>query len=436
MIRKIIGGLSAFAIMVLLLVQSVRGQESLTVKNEIETYLKEIKIESKKYQRLWAKDLYAPILLVNPNTRQAFANFADTNDALKKDGNIYSGTLPDEINIANTAIDWNGRKWTMLMLPLPADKFERINLLAHELFHVSQPALGFKLFNTDNNHLDRKDGRVYLRLELEALKKSIQTTDKTEQKKHLTNAAIFRKYRYSLYSGADATENSLELNEGIAEYTGFVISGRNKKQTVEHFEHSLNLFFNNSTFVRSFAYQTIPMYGYLLAQTKSEWNKKITVETNLTDYFIREFNLSIPPDLKKATDSILNKYNGELITAEETAREEKTKKLIALYKEKFVDQPHFEIVFEQMQVSFDPSNIMPLENMGTVYPNMRISDKWGILTVENGVLMSPNWDKVSVSEPVHTDNKNVSGYGWILELKNGYSVVKDEETGNYKLFLL
>ncbi|MDR0505984.1 MAG: hypothetical protein LBH32_04080, partial [Dysgonamonadaceae bacterium] len=168
MIRKIIGGLSAFAIMVLLLVQSVRGQESLTVKNEIETYLKEIKIESKKYRRLWAKDLYAPILLVNPNTRKVFANFADTNDALKKDGNIYSGTLPDEINIANTAIDWNGRRWAMLMLPLPADKFERINLLAHELFHVSQPALGFKLFNTDNNHLNRKDGRIYLRLELEA----------------------------------------------------------------------------------------------------------------------------------------------------------------------------------------------------------------------------------------------------------------------------
>ncbi|MFP8894102.1 hypothetical protein [Chryseobacterium sp. EZn1] len=86
-----------------------------------------------------------------------------------------------------------------------------------------------------------------------------------------------------------------------------------------------------------------------------------------------------------------------------------------------------------MNVSFDPRNIMPVEDLGTVYPNIRITDLWGILTIENGALMSPNWDKISISNPVKTENRKVSGDGWTLELKHGYTITKDEGSGNYKL---
>jgi len=58
---------------------------------------------------------------------------------------------------------------------------------------------------------------------------------------------------------------------------------------------------------------------------------------------------------------------------------------------------------------------------------------WGILTIENGALMSPNWDKISISNPVKTENRKVSGDGWTLELKDGYTITKDEGSGNYKL---
>lgn len=414
-------------------IQSSFGQKVSTFQDSITTYFNEIKVEAKKHQQIWAKDLYGPILLVNPNSRQLFANFSDTAGILKQDGKIYSGILPNEINIANTAISWNGRRWAMIMLPLPVNKQDRIDLLAHELFHVSQPSLGFQLYNTENNHLDQKDGRIYLRLELEALKKAIQTTNEFEWKTHLTNALTFRKYRYSLYPGADTTENLLELNEGLAEYTGSVISGRNKKQSTGHFVQSINAFLSNPTFVRSFAYQTIPIYGYLLVNTKKGWNREITIRTNLTDYIIKAFDISLPNDIKKTTDSVLDQYNGEIIISEEKTRDEKTKKLIAEYKSKFIEQPHFEIIFQQMNVSFDPRNIIPIEDKGTVYPNIRVTDNWGILTVEKGALMGSNWDKISVGVPIKNENKNISGDGWTLELKDGYSVTKDESTGNYKL---
>jgi hypothetical protein len=428
MIKRIFITTSLFMV-----IQSSFGQRNLTFQDSIATYFDEIKVETKRYQKLWEKDLYEPMLLVNTETRQVFANFPDSAGCLKQNGKIYSGVFPNEINIANTSINWNGRHWAMIMLPLPENKKDRINLLAHELFHVSQRSLGFRPFNPENNHLDQMKGRIYLRLELEALKKAILANNKIAQKVHLTNALFYRKYRYSLYSGADSTENLLELNEGITEYTGSVISGRNNKQSIDHYVQSINTFLKSPTFVRSFAYQTIPVYGYLLLKTKKGWNREITINSNLTDYFIKAFDISLPNDLKKAIDLTLNQYNGELIISEETAREEKTKKFVADCISKYVTQPHFELAFEQMNMSFDYRIIVPIEEVGTLYPIIRVTDNWGVLTVENGALMSAKWDKISVTIPLVNEHKFIKGDGWTLELKNGYSVTKDNNTGNYKL---
>ncbi|MDR6546748.1 hypothetical protein J2810_002808 [Chryseobacterium rhizosphaerae] len=321
----------------------------------------------------------------------------------------------------------------MIMLPLPKNKQERINLLAHESFHSVQPSLGFTLKNVENNHLDQRDGRIYLRLELEALKKVIQSFSEKELRLHLTNALTFRKYRNTFYKGSNITENQLELNEGIAEFTGVIVSGRNKTQATTFFVNGINDFFANPTFVRSFAYYTTPVYGYLLYNIDKNWNKKITAKTDLTNYFTKAFNIKISTDLKKTIENISNNYNGKAIIQEELEREEKTKKLISEYKLKFVDQPHFEIRFEKMNVSFDPRNIIPIEDKGTVYPNIRVTDVWGILTVENGALMSPNWDKISVSSPVKTEGSKIFGDGWILELADGYTIENNGVNDNYKL---
>ncbi|MGG7438514.1 hypothetical protein ACQ7CU_10550 [Chryseobacterium arthrosphaerae] len=416
-----------------LLTQSAIAQEQHQSHNSIPVFFDEIKTASKQNTNLWNKDLYGPMLLVDPKTREIFANEADTEGLLKLTGNVYSGILPDKINIANTAINWSGKRWAMIMLPLPQNKQNRLNLLAHESFHSIQPSLGFTLSNAENNHLDQKDGRMYLRLELEALKKAVQSSSEKERQKHLTNALMFRKYRHSLYRNANTTENLLELNEGIAEFTGAMFSGRNKAQMTQFFTNGIDEFFKNPTFVRSFAYHTIPAYGYLLSAKDKSWNRKISDTTNLTDYFVKAFRTQIPDDLKEAVSNRTADYNGKVIIEEETAREEKTKKLIAEYTLKFIDQPHFEIRFEKMNVSFDPRNMVPIEDKGTVYPNIRVTDKWGILTVENGALMSPNWDKISISNPTQITDKKISGDDWALELSNGYTVEKDQTSGNYKL---
>ncbi|WNI36988.1 hypothetical protein [Chryseobacterium sp. SG20098] len=417
----------------LLFVLGAKAQKQSIPPDTISVYYDELKTASKKNIGLWNKDLYGPMILIDPKTREFFASEPDSEGILKRNGTLYSGVLPATVNIANTAINWGGKRWAMIMLPLSQNKENRINLLAHESFHRIQPSLGFSLNNAENNHLDQKEGRIYLRLELEALKQAVRSNSEKEIKRHLTNALIFRKYRNTLYKGSETTENLLELNEGIAEFTGLIVSGRNKDQTRSYFLNGIEGFMKNPTFVRSFAYYTTPVYGYLLYHKDPDWNKKIDSKTDLTGYFIKAFDIRIQTDLQKAVEKLSDNYNGTSIIKQETDREEQTKKRIAEYKLKFIQQPHFEIKFEKMNVSFDPRNIMPVEDLGTVYPNIRITDLWGILTVETGALMSPNWDKISISNPVKTENKKVSGDGWILELTDGYTIAKDENNGNYKL---
>lgn len=418
-------------LLIFLIAKIASGQKP--ADENISVFFNEIKEITKQNFNLWSTDLYGAILLVDPKTRQVFSNEADSANVLKPFKNIYSGILPQNINIANTSVDFNGKRWAMIMLPLPKNKKDRVNLLAHELFHRVQPSLGFVLYNTENNHLNEKNGRIYLRLELEALSRAIQTSSKKEMLQYLNDALVFRKYRQNLYNNSNITENQLELNEGIAEFTGVIMSGRNNKEMTEHFTNAINDFFKNSTFVRSFAYQTIPIYGYFLYNKNKNWNKEISINTDLTDYFIKSFKVKIPDDLEYFVKKKSKFYNGDKILEEEKEREEKIKKVIADYKSKFIVQPHFEIQLLKMNMSFDPRNIIPLEDKGTVYPNIRITDLWGILTVENGALISSNWDKVTISNPIKIDEKKIIGDGWSLELADSYTINKVEKNDNYIL---
>ena len=404
--------------------------QSLNFNDSIALYFQEIQANTAHYKDLWNRDLYGPILLVNPRSRKIYTNFPDSARVLTKDGKIFTGLLPLHINIANTSITWNGRSWAMIMLPLPGSRQDRLSLLSHELFHRSQPALGFHISNAENNHLDEREGRVYLRLELEALRRAMTSKTSTEKHDHLTNAMFFRKIRYSIFPDAATSENLLELNEGIAEYTGTMMSGRNDEETEKYLEIKLVEFQNNPTFVRSFAYITTPLYGFILQRSDRYWNRNLTGTTNLTEYFTNAFGLSVPANL---CAECISQYGSEKIMAEEIKRDEAKVERIAAYRSQFIIKPHLNIGLENMRISFDPRNLMPLERYGTVYPTMRVSDNWGILTVTEGALIGTNWDKVTLSEPVFITPYKVTGNGWILELYKGYFVEKDSTNGNYLL---
>ncbi|MDQ1096201.1 MULTISPECIES: hypothetical protein [Chryseobacterium] len=425
---------SAFVALLSASITSLFGQDFQNNKTDsISYYFREIKEATAKRTKIWNKDLYGEILLVDPENRQFYSNEKDITFDPNDFKKISEGKIPDTINIANTSIQWRGRNWAMIMLPLPADKYDRINLMSHELFHKAQNSLGFTQGNKQSDHLDQRDGRAYLRLELVALLTAILSDSSKEQKKYLTDAISFRNYRHSLFPNSASIENELELNEGLAEYTGFMISSRDRKHIKDHFTKAVNTFIKNPTYVRSFAYQTIPMYGYLLNLKEPYWNQQITNDSDLTKFFINHLQIKTQNLSKKDIDKLAENYNGPLIFKEEQIRADKIKKLIHNYKLKFIDKPHLDIHFEKMSVSFDPRNILPIEDKGTVYPQIRVTDTWGILEVHNGALMSKNWDKITITAPLRMDDPKIEGDGWTLLLNKAYTIRKDDKTGNFTI---
>ncbi len=375
----------------------------------------------------WKQQLYGPILFIDPKTRAFLSNENNTLKSFIKKDSFFTGILPDSINISNTAINWQNKRWTMVMLLLPEDKTIRNHLVIHELFHGIQPIIGFdNLYEQNNGHLDTFEGRLLLKLELEALKKALFSKDNKSLQRHLNNALSFRNHRQSNEQKKSA-ENSLEINEGLAEYTALLLSGRNDIEIKNHLINSIDQFYQNPTFVRSFAYQTLPLYGYLLFQNQKDWHSVITKDTNLTDFFISSF--AIDTTNQKSIQQIAEKfdYDYQNILAIETRRENERLAKIKILKKIFLEEPTLKLNFENMNISFDPRNIMPLENFGTVYPNIRVTDDWGILNVKEGALLASNWGSILVTEPTEIRDKKIKGKGWTLELNQNWNIEKKDD---------
>jgi hypothetical protein len=174
------------------------------------------------------------------------------------------------------------------------------------------------------------------------------------------------------------------------------------------------------------------VYGFFLYQKDNYWNKQISSESNLTEFFSEAFGMDRRILLQTYVKQLAEEYNGRTIADEELRRELSNNARLDIYRQKFLDEPHLEIRLEDMNMSFDLHNLIPLdEDEGTVYHTIQISDKWGILTVkEGGALLRSDRRWVIVSEPLEITEQRVVGEGWTIDLNEGYFI---EETagGDY-----
>ena len=379
---------------------------------------------AKENGKLWNHQLYGPILLVDEKNQIIIANEPDSNKVLSKNGKVFTGSLPKEMLVAETTINWNGKLWAMVPLPLPKNYNEQLSILTHELYHRIQSKVGLSILQQKKcDHLDKLDGRIYLKLELEALKMALRSNDENTQTSHIKNALLFRAYRHQLFPNAKENENSMELNEGIAEYTGTILSNWDDEGLRNHYIQAIDTLYENKTFVWSFAYRTTPIYGYYINKKNNDWNKEINNKTDLTDYISRQFNVQIPVNLKETIEKNKNEYYYRDIYDFEIERERKQKELLAKLEIKFQSNPTLTLPFISMNIRFSPGNIIPFKNIGTVYQNIRITDKWGSLTAEDA-LVGKMWKKAIVSEPTEISDTIIKGNGWELELNEDWKLEK------------
>ncbi len=379
--------------------------------------------------KLWGVSLCAPILFVDRKTRTVVANQADKEGILTKAGNVFVGKLPAKMNIANTATEWAGVKWTMVIFPLPENKYRRANLMAHEMWHRVQPDIGFPSSGAANNHLDSRDGRVWLQLEWRALTVALTAQGK-QRRQAIADALLFRTYRRTIFPNAATEEREMEMHEGLAEYTGVKLS-RNSTLKQYVVETDLKEAATKQTFVRSFAYASGPSYGILLDAAKSDWRKNLKKEDDLGSLLQKKLSIKLLPASKQSAELRAKNYDGDTLQAFETERENRRLKIQAEYRAKLVDGAVLMIPLQQMNMQFNPGNLLPLDSLGTVYPDIRIVDVWGILTVTKGALLNPTFSGIYVSAPDISGTSPIQGDGWTLELNAGWKVVKSKRVGDY-----
>ncbi|WP_395683660.1 hypothetical protein [Dokdonella sp.] len=380
---------------------------------------------------LWGVSLCGPLLLADPATHRVVASAADAHGELRAEHGVYVGRLPDAVQVANTALDWNGVQWVALSWPLPREPEARARLLMHESWHRIQGALGLPQASPTPAHLDSLDGRIRMRLEWRALAAALSPRGKALRQQAIADALTIRAWRRQLGGTAAADERALELNEGLAEYTGYRLAGADAYARVRA---DLRAAEQGASFVRSFAYHSGPALGLLLDEADAHWRSRLAASTDLGTLLGEAESIVMPADLEAAAQKVLARYSGGDLRAQEQARDRAQRALRAQWQAKLVDGPVLLLPFSDMHIGFDPRNLVALPPHGTVYPTLRISDRWGTLSVVDGALIDDNWSGVQVPAPAHGGaSAHPQGDGWQLDLAHGWTLVPSAKSGDYTL---
>lgn len=384
---------------------------------------------------LWGVELHGPMIFVDAGTRRAVANVADTMGILEPLDGVWVGELPQDVGVANTALEWAGRRWTMLVWPLPMGRISRGRLLAHEMFHRAQPQLGLGGADATNAHLDTEQGRLLLRLEWRALQLALVDSG-AARAMAVADALHFRARRHAHFPGGAEEERALELNEGLAEYTGIRIAvpanGRAGWAAVQIENYDARA--ATSSMGRSFAYVTGPALGILLDAVDEGWRTRVTEATELSTLLARTYGVS--PRRDTALAAHWTRYDGERLAREEKGRSHEIAEREARLRARFVAGPTLTLpATGEVHYTFNPGEVVPYGEGGTVYLTTEVRDAWGVLRVSAGgallVREAGRIARVIVPAPAEGATEPIRGDGWTLELLEGWEIVPGERAGDF-----
>ncbi len=381
---------------------------------------------------LWGHSLCGPIALVTRRSHLVVANDTVPGWSYLRLYDAFITALPPNQGVANTSFDWQGRGWTMVVLPLPDDRFDRLALLLHEVFHREQGPLGLRDRDALNNQLDTRAGRTWLRLEYRALARALVALDSapTNVRRHVANALLFRAYRRSLFPGSDSLETSLEMQEGLPEYNGERLALQMTGLTPSRVARGVTEREHLGTFVRGFAYGTGPALGVLLDRFAPAWRTQVRTRRDPAGLLAQAIQFQPPATLGATAHERASAYGWAQVDSEEGARERTRAPEMRQYQSRLVDGPT--ITFRQSRDSlawgFDPNSLIGYDLSHTIYPSGSFSAPWGSLSVDSGgVLVRNDMTLFTVAAPSGEipPGRHVTGRGWTLDLNPGWRFAPD-----------
>jgi len=365
---------------------------------------------------LWKLSLCGPIVIADPASKTIATNQP-----------APEAPRPAALGYANSATDWGGTRWTTISYPqLLALREVQGLLLIHELFHRIQPQLGLLVLDKPSDHLETPEGRYWMQLEWKALSRAIGSRGQTRSAA-VGDALAFRASRRNRFPGAAESERGYEINEGLAQYTGTVVSAGSRSEAERSAIEQLAAAPAELTFVRQFAYPTGVAYGVLLDEYVAGWTHRIKSTDDLGKLIEPFAGIRSTKELEAAAVS----YGGPEIRGRETKRDGEYKARLAELRRRFVEGPLL-ILPRGRGASFGSAGITILQGEGTVYSSYRTKADWGTLEA-SAVLVDVERGKLTVPAPAVVEGKSLKGDSWTLDIADGWIIRPGARAGDFQL---
>ena len=422
-------------------------------KTEPERLRKKIKTELFKAKeillaengKLWGENIWSDNILILDfdNTIYTTKPLQDSNTS---DSIIYYKKISENIlGFSNAAQKYNGKEYAVVLTNYLDDNSATI---IHELFHILQHK-HISLNGNPIQYLDNYDAREWMRLEYQSLKNALNAINlnnkKSEVEKYVNDALLFRKIRQSKYKEYLQKEIEIETSEGLANYTGFILStypNKYKKAISE-----INQREKAETYTRPFPYATGPAYGLIFDYLKINW--KIGLDT--TYNFLKIYETKYLKKEIKLNDKIIKiakqRNNFQVIHKQELDRKIKNEKIIKYYTNVFIEKPTLtvKLVDSLYGRTFDMNGTIVLKDKGIVFSMIKGVDgsknnfgnfntikgkeKLGV----SGVLYSFDGTQYTFPMPIKIEKNRIIGNYYVINLNEGWEVKKIDEKGNMEI---
>ena len=378
--------------------------------------------------RLWGVSICAPMVIGDART-QTFATSQPPPDAPR----------PQIIGLLNGPIQWGDTMWAALSWDTIANWPARTRgeAFLHESFHIVQRLKGIAApdprrigldAKSENEHLDAADGRYWLRLEWRALARALRESGEPRALA-VRDALDFRQVRHTRYPDHVISEYALDMNEGLAAYTGTVLAAPSAADAVARALELLTEAEDGDSFVRTFSYTSGPAYGLLLDAASPGWTRKMSASDEPAVLLARALGVQAAPDPAAAAA----RYGGADLRAAEDQRDQQRQARIAELRRRFIDGPVFVMPGGGSGYT-DSHGALVIPDAGTVYFGKYImSGPWGRLEAGNGVLIATDGRTRRLPAPVRGDDTTISGDGWTFKAAADWVVHDGGRRGDYEL---
>lgn len=367
---------------------------------------------------LWGLSLCGPMVIADPVARSIATN-RPAPDAPR----------PRALGFANAALPWGDERWSAFVWQaLPADPHARGRMMLHELFHRIQPELGLYLATAAGapDHLDEPEARYWMQLEWRALAAALRASD-ADRAKSVRHALAFREARRARFGGAAESERAIEINEGLAQYTGTVAAAASREAAIADAVDQLGRAAETPSFVRTAAYPTGAAYGLLLDAWAPGWTRRIDSTADLGVLLMEASGLEPADDVEAAA----LRYGGPELLVQEEQREVERQRRIAELRRRFVEGPVL-VLPRGRNAAFVTTGVTPLPSAGTIFPQYRVTGEWGSITADQ-VLVSEDGSTLTVPVTDTLEGRTLAGEGWTLELAPGWIIAPGPRAGDYRV---